>query len=89
MSCTVGNLGYTVAQSITTRYLGPTNRLGGRIKATSTGGMTITRYYDHSGIEAFHAKVAMILAGDLGWDGEWIMGGLDDNGYVFVRNWKG
>jgi len=87
MSCTVVNLNGVVCQSITTRYFGATNRLGGRVKASASyGRRSVTLAYDHSGLEAFHAKVAMELADSLGWHGQWTMGGMDDNGYVFVRS---
>ena len=70
-------------QAIQTRYLGPTNTRGSRIKATAYAG-SITVDYDHSlRTEEAHAVAAVALARKLGWDGYLICGGLHDS-YVFV-----
>jgi len=74
-------------QAITTKYLGPTNTRGSRIKATAAGG-SITIPYDNAGsADSSHAKAAKALADKLGWDGLWTAGGLpsqDGNVYVWV-----
>jgi hypothetical protein len=69
--------------AIRTKYLGPTNTRGARIKATANG-RSITRPLDHatSGAER-HAIVARALARKLGWSGTLIAGSVAD-GYVFV-----
>ena len=79
-------------QSITTKYLGPTNYRGGRIKATATGGRSVTLAWSYElGIEGNHTAAASALAAKLckaaggdGWDGEWIGGGLNEGGHVYV-----
>ncbi len=71
-------------QTITTKYLGPTNYRGSRIKASTTTGVCITRPFNHvhSGVKV-HAVVAMELAKSLGWQGQMIAGDTQ-TGYVFV-----
>lgn len=72
-------------QAIETRYLGPTNTRGSRIKATTASGISKTVPYPHefSGM-ACHWEAARALAESLGWEaGEYVGGGTRD-GYVFV-----
>ena len=72
-------------QAIETRYLGPTNHRGSRIKATSASGLSVTVPYPHelSGMEC-HWEAAKALAVKLGWEaGEYVGGGTRD-GYVFI-----
>jgi hypothetical protein len=79
-------------QAIQTKFLGPTNHRGSRIKATCEAG-SITVPWDHGAdIDANHGYVAMMLAQKLGWTGdeygELKSGCLPNNaGYahVFVR----
>jgi len=83
----------TMSQSIITKYLGPTNTLGSRIKAhTSYSRNSITLGYDHAlnGREN-HAAAAKTLATKLnltmgmGWSGRWIEGGGDKGqGNIYV-----
>ena len=72
-------------QYITTKYLSPTNTLGGRVKAkASSASQSITISYDHSlDCEQAHAKAAMLLAEKLDWKGEYAAGG-NESGYVFA-----
>ena len=72
-------------QAIVTKFLGPTDRRGSRIKASAwAGSMTIDK--DHSlNVEQGHAKAARALAEKLGWCGVIHQGGMPDgDGYVFV-----
>ena len=70
-------------QAITTKYLGPTNFRGARIKATAeAGSVTVDFPYEFSGADA-HAVAALALARKIGWDGDLLAGGTAD-GYVFV-----
>ena len=72
-------------QAIYTKYLGPTNARGSRIKATIASGESVTIGYPHDkheGAEA-HAQAALALCQRLTWSGELIAGALHD-GYVFV-----
>ena len=72
-------------QAITTRYIGPTNTRGSRIKAYAAAGSVTLHRDDSLGIEANHAKAAKALADKFGWKGAYHIGGMpDDSGYVFV-----
>lgn len=75
-------------QAIHTKYIGPTNVRGSRIKATcSAGSLTIDYPHELSG-QAVHRKAAEALAVKLGWTGERygsLLGGcLPDGSYCFV-----
>lgn len=76
-------------QAITTKFLGPTNVRGSRVKATCDAG-SITIYWNHAiGVEANHRSAAEALCAKLGWldnpyYGRLHMGGLPGSGYVFV-----
>jgi hypothetical protein len=79
-------------QGIATRYIGPTDTKGGRIKAiarkrSSIGAeMSLTRPYSYSGIEREHTTAAAELATKLGWSGYWIgAGNPDEDGYQYVN----
>ena len=77
-------------QSITVKYLGPTNTKGSRFKATHAGGASsVTRPYDYALSAAeneWQAAKALIL--ELGWHenvSEWVRGTINDRGdAVFV-----
>ncbi len=70
-------------KAIRTKYFGPTDFRGSRIKATD-GDNSVTIAYPHelSG-EAVHRKAAELLCFRLHWKGTLIAGSLKD-GYVFV-----
>lgn len=79
-------------QGITTKYIGPSNVRGSRVKAIarkrdSLGSeMALTVPYGYGDTEEEHCKAAKALAAKLGWSGLWIGGGnVDENGYVFVN----
>ena len=56
-------------QSIETRYLSPTNTLGGRIVATTPSGHRLIHDWDHSlNIEANHYAAAKALQAKLEWE---------------------
>ena len=71
-------------KAIITKYLGPTDTKGSRIKADDGDGNTITISYPHelSG-EDVHRKAAEALCDKMGWTGE-LIGGAIKNGYAFV-----
>jgi hypothetical protein len=77
--------------AIQTKYMGPTNSRGSRIKAFTENGQQVTISYDYalSG-EKLHAKAAMALIEKAGWQNEYKKFGLvcggTKNGYVFVFN---
>ncbi|MGZ8888002.1 MAG: hypothetical protein ACXW1D_00420 [Halobacteriota archaeon] len=76
-------------QAIHTKYFGPTNSKGSRIKATcDAGSVTIPYPHELSGMDCYKAA-ADALVKKLGWTdayyGELVGGGLPNNGgYVFV-----
>ncbi len=72
-------------QSIVTKHLGPTNTRGGRVKATSSAGLSITVSWDHAEtVVDNHVAAARALAEKHGWSGMWVMGGMEP-GFVFVN----
>ena len=76
-------------QAILTKYLGPTNTRGGRIKATAAAG-SITIDYPHelSCGQPAHRAAAEALVKKLGWDapqyGTLLGGCLPDGCYCFI-----
>ena len=80
-----------IHQAIETRYLGPTNTKGGRIRAKAWAG-NATVPYDHAlTIEGNHRAAAMALAAKLGWHHhapaeQWATGGnAKGDGYCHVN----
>lgn len=80
-----------ITQGIETRYLGPTDTKGGRIKARAWAGST-TIAYDHAlSIEGNHRAAAMALVAKLGWLDSapaeaWATGGnARGDGYIHVN----
>lgn len=74
-------------QTIFVKYLGPTNHLGSRYKATHTGGFTsVTVGADYSiKTDDNFAVAAKQLAEKLNWSGTYI-GGHTADGMVFVNS---
>lgn len=79
-------------QSITTKYVGPTNSRGSRIKSTArkasngSPAQALTVPYGYGNTEEEHCAGAKALAEKLEWAGLWVGGGnVDENGYVFVN----
>lgn len=73
-------------KAIQTRYFGPGNVRGSRIKAFDLDGNQVTIGYPHecSGTtEDKHRLAAVALCQKMGWKGELVAGALKD-GYVFV-----
>ena len=75
-----------VTQAIETKYLGPTNTKGGRIKATAWAG-SVTLPYDHAlSAEKNHKKAAFALLLKLRWNGTYAQGAnVKGDGYHFVN----
>lgn len=71
--------------AILTKYMGPTNCRGSRIKAyTSNPGQSVTIGYDHAlDSEEAHRKAAQVLMDKMGWPNELVSGGIA-GGYAFV-----
>ncbi len=71
-------------QAIITKFLGPTNTRGSRIKATAEAG-TITVPWDYAlNVTDNHRAAAAALIRKMGWGGFWYAGGVE-RGYVFVN----
>lgn len=75
-------------QAIQVKYLGPTDTLGSRMKATARGG-SVTVGYNPALNSQQNAETAMLaLVSKLGWDkyqATWQAGSLPNEDYVFVR----
>lgn len=82
--------------AIETKYIGPTNFRGSRIKAIARRRNTNPTFpmrelslidsWDYSAsAEENHARVAKLLAVKLKWAGRYVGGSLDGAGYVFVN----
>lgn len=74
-------------QTITTKYLGPTDTQGTRIKAVHTGAATsITVPYNYAlSNGGNHKEAAAALAKKLEWNGEYI-GGHTKDGMVWINS---
>lgn len=73
--------------AIVTKYLGPTNTRGGRIKAwaKSGGKLSVTIPYPHDlSLSQAHAAAAVALCDKLGWTYSELHQAHVDNGCVFV-----
>ncbi len=79
-------------QAITTKFIGPTNNSGARVKAIarkrdSIGAeMSVTVPFSYSGTDVDHATAAKACAAKFDWSGLWIAGGnVDGTGNVYVN----
>lgn len=71
-------------QSISTKYVGPTNTRGSRVIATSASGhRMIVEWDDAINIDANHEAAAFALVSKLQWCGSWV-GGATKDGFCFV-----
>lgn len=72
-------------QAIQTKFMGPTDTKGARIKAKALAGQ-VTISWDHAqSVEANHARAAIALAKRMGWEGRMIGGcSVDGQGDVYV-----
>lgn len=71
-------------QSIRTRYHGPTDTRGSRIKASCEGG-TLTVPYDHAlNLGENHRAAALALAEKLGWNRWLYVGGCFDHDWYWA-----
>jgi hypothetical protein len=72
-------------QAITTKYIGPRNVRGSRVKATSSSGLSVTIGWDDElDTDANHIAAARALATKLNWSGQWVAGATAA-GCVFVN----
>ena len=71
--------------AIQTKYIGPTNTRGSRVKASTEGGATLTvGWRDELNSEENHRQAAMGLAKKMKWAGQWVGGGMK-TGNVYVN----
>jgi hypothetical protein len=72
-----------VLQGVFTRWLGPTNHRGSRVKAVTPSGDALTLPWDYSqGESENHRSAAIALLSRLGWQYEELVTGLIPQGYV-------
>ena len=70
--------------TITVKFLGPTNTLGARMKATYQGGSLTIPYDYEKGRVGSSNQAAEALISKLNWSGQWV-GGETQNGRVYVH----
>lgn len=71
-------------QAIVTKYLGPTNARGSRVKATCQAGSRTIVWDDALNDERNHESAAKNLASVWGWGTDLVGGGLPDGSMVWV-----
>lgn len=72
-------------QAIITKYIGPTNTRGSRIKAVASDG-SVTIGFDYANDHEWpYRKAAQALCNKLGWAFDHIPGGLHDGSIVWVK----
>lgn len=78
--------GGVMRQAIVTRYLGPTDHRGARVKASAQAGSVTVSWDDALDTDQNHERAAMALAKRYGWgEAWWIPGGMPDgSGNVYV-----
>lgn len=65
-------------QAIITKFHGPTNTKGDRIKASAAAGYIWHEWNWELNQEGNHRQAMVKLVEKLGWQGEWIGGGMPD-----------
>ena len=76
---------YSPFHNLATKFFGPTNHRGARIKADAGDGRSLTISYDYASGNR-HADAARALCVKMGWTGTLVKGGLAGKGgnvYVF------
>lgn len=72
-------------QTITTKYLGPTNTRGSRYVASNPDGKRVVISKDYAlDTDKMHLKAALALCAKMGWHGELIGGWIGKSQYAFV-----
>lgn len=75
----------SVFQTIQTKYVGPTNFKGSRIKARTSSGISIIRNYNCGlNIDENHAKVARELQEKMKWHADLVGGQNADGSYTWI-----
>lgn len=73
-------------QAIQTKYLGPTNFRGSRVKASCQAKSIILAWDNALNSDRNHQRAASMLAHQMGWSGAWVGGALVGPGFVFVQD---
>jgi hypothetical protein len=74
-------------QAIITKYIGPSNVRGSRVKAIASAGSITLHWNSALNPEQNHTAAARALALKFGWVAEYRGGGMpDDSGYAFVAS---
>ena len=75
--------------AILTKFIGPTNYRGARVKAFTTSGLRIIVPWDHAlNVEENHDAAAIALCRKMGWGGKLVRGGTEVGyAYAFLREW--
>ena len=75
--------------AILTKFIGPTNYRGSRVKAYTPDGHRIIVPWDHSqNVEENHDAAALALCRKMEWCGKLVRGGTDVGyAYAFLREW--
>lgn len=63
-------------QAIITKWIGPTNTRGSKVKARCAGGSVTLHYDDALNLDENHHRAAFALRVKMGWDGSAILGAL-------------
>ena len=72
-------------KAIWTKYLGPTDTRGSRVKASAEGASVTIGYDDSLNMEKAHDAAAVALCLKMGWPGDLTRGGRPDGcGYVYT-----
>jgi hypothetical protein len=73
-------------QAIVTKYIGPTNTKGARIKAVSCGGLSVTVPYEYD-LDSYgaHCMAAVELCKNLKWEFNHVAGELPDGSTAWVK----
>ena len=71
-------------QAILTKYIGPGNVRGSRIKVTAQAGTIYVAWDDAKGHHDNHDAAAKVFIRKMGWFGSWYVGSLPDGSGVYV-----
>lgn len=72
-------------QAIVTKYMGPTNYRGARIKATAAAGSMTVNWDYRFEPDTNHSIAALAFARKFGWPETYIGGQMADGRYCFVQ----
>ena len=72
-------------QAIVTKYIGPTNHRGARIKATASAGSIIVSYEYGTDTTGAHRVAAVAFCKKFDWPFDHIAGGLPDGSLAWVK----